>query len=383
MKGGIYSDERCPSCGGKFVDNHRDGLVCCRHRATKFSVRFGKVHQRFKSYEAACRFLTGIRFKTDEGSFDDKDYRKDKPLGFSNLIEKWIERKKAADRKPRYVKMLELVARVTSERWGNRNIREIGYADLEDFKFSLKCAAKTKENYIRALRAFWSWASDTTGIIIPKFPLDTPELGYRKTVDKGQQSEILAEIRRISSYNPKIWLAIKFLCTYIAIRPGELITLEEGNIDLGNGYLYFPHPKEKRFKSVPLIQEDIEMLAQFPKAMKPEIPFFRHVKGSGQKEGEPFGQKVLYNWWKRACMNLGINEVDLYGGTRHSSARALRARFSPEQIKRATMHSTSKAFERYFRVESDEVRTIYETGNALVTKKAPTKNAKVLNLKDK
>ncbi len=56
---------------------------------------------------------------------------------------------------------------------------------------------------------------------------------------------------------------------------------------------------------------------------------------------------------------MGIADVDLYGGTRHSSARALRKHFSPEQIKRATMHSTNKAFERYFQIESDDVRMIY------------------------
>jgi hypothetical protein len=50
----------------------------------------------------------------------------------------------------------------------------------------------------------------------------------------------------------------------------------------------------------------------------------------------------------------------LYGGTRHSSAIALRKYRTPEEIKRATMHSTNKAFERYFRIESDDLRGIYE-----------------------
>ena len=61
----------------------------------------------------------------------------------------------------------------------------------------------------------------------------------------------------------------------------------------------------------------------------------------------------------KACKNLGIEGVDLYGGTRHSSAKALRAYRTPEEIKRATMHSTNKAFERYFQIESDDLRKIY------------------------
>lgn len=51
--------------------------------------------------------------------------------------------------------------------------------------------------------------------------------------------------------------------------------------------------------------------------------------------------------------------MDLYGGTRHSSAKALRHFCSPEEIKRATMHSTNKAFERYFNIESEDLRNIY------------------------
>ena len=65
-------------------------------------------------------------------------------------------------------------------------------------------------------------------------------------------------------------------------------------------------------------------------------------------------------------MNLGIEGVDLYGGTRHSSASALRAYRTPEEIRRATMHSTNKAFNRYFAMESDDLRSIYEdTGNVI------------------
>jgi len=93
----------------------------------------------------------------------------------------------------------------------------------------------------------------------------------------------------------------------------------------------------------------------------PEMPFFRHVEGiKGCAENKPFGEKYFYKWWVKACKKLGIEGVDLYGGTRHSSAIALRKYRTPEEIKRATMHSTNKAFERYFRIESDDLRDIYK-----------------------
>lgn len=132
--------------------------------------------------------------------------------------------------------------------------------------------------------------------------------------------------------------------------------------------------KEKH-KTVPLLDEDVELIKEFPKAF-PELHFFRHVKGiSGCKEGTPFGEKYFYKWWVRACNDLGIEGVDLYGGTRHSSAIALRKFRTPEEIRRATMHSTNKAFERYFRIESDDLREIYKDTQRKV------KKGKVVNFK--
>ncbi|MFC1815986.1 hypothetical protein ACFL0M_08595, partial [Thermodesulfobacteriota bacterium] len=47
--------------------------------------------------------------------------------------------------------------------------------------------------------------------------------------------------KRISySINPKIWLGIKFLSTYINLRPGELISIKEGHIDFERGMIFIP-----------------------------------------------------------------------------------------------------------------------------------------------
>jgi hypothetical protein len=97
MKGGIYSDEHCLVCGGRLSDNHLTALACPKHpksKATSHVVRFGDITKRFKSYKEASRFLTGLRFKIDENTFDERDYRRDNPLGFMNLSAKWLECKK-------------------------------------------------------------------------------------------------------------------------------------------------------------------------------------------------------------------------------------------------------------------------------------------------
>ena len=68
----------------------------------------------------------------------------------------------------------------------------------------------------------------------------------------------------------------------------------------------------------------------------------------------------------RACDNLGIKGVDLYGVTLHSAFRELRKYRTPEEITVGSMHSTNKAFERYFQVEPNNRRNIYrdmQSGN--------------------
>ena len=82
---------------------------------------------------------------------------------------------------------------------------------------------------------------------MPDFPEINYELGWRQTVDKDTQQAIINEVYGISyNLNPKIWLGIKWLATYIAIRPTELINLKEKDISPDSGYLFIPNPKEKK-----------------------------------------------------------------------------------------------------------------------------------------
>lgn len=125
---------------------------------------------------------------------------------------------------------------------------------------------------------------------------------------------------------------------------------------------------------MPLLDEDIELIKSLPRGM-PGLPFFRHHSGiSGVKAGQQFGPRYLYKWWKKACDSLGIVGIDLYGGTRHSTALALREFATPEQIRRASMHGTNKAFERYFRVEKNEILDIYQ----FAAKTTSNNNQKIL-----
>lgn len=59
---------------------------------------------------------------------------------------------------------------------------------------------------------------------------------------------------------------------------------------------------------------------------------------------------------------MGVFGVDLYGGTRHSSVTDLGKYFSPEEIKtKGTLHSTNKAFDRYFQIKPEDSIKICQT----------------------
>jgi len=391
MKGGIYSRQKCEICGGTFKNDGKKSLYCPVHpnqKATSFVIYFQGVYRRFKDYDNAHQVLEGLRFKYREGTFDKRDYQKDNPLSFDHLSEQWLDFKQKTIKHKSFKNLSNYIARA-SRSFGNKNIKEIGYAQIEDFLWGQDVSDKTRANMKSALHDFWMWLRKRKVIRpheVPEFPEVSFELGYRKVIDKETQENILGEIYRLTyQINPKIWLGIKWLCTYISIRPGEMASLKEENIDLGNGYLMFPQPKEKRMKVVPILEDDVAILRLFPVAI-PSISFFRHMKGiQGVKEGESFGEKYFYKWWVKACKNLGIEGVDLYGGTRHSSARALRQYCSPEEIKRATMHSTNKAFERYFQIESDDLREIYSKTIAVkntLKKSSDSKKANILIFKD-
>lgn len=249
--------------------------------------------------------------------------------------------------------------------WGNSNVKEIQYGEIEDFLLGqADLAAKTRNNIKSALSSFWTWLRKRrviTGQEVPEFPEVPFELGFRKLVDKETQQRIIEEVKRLTSdLNLKIWLGIKWLCTYVNVRPGEMIKVKEGDILLDQGLILIPHPKEKKPKAVVLLDEDLEALREFPRAF-PHVQFFRHAGGvKGTTPGQPFGEKYFWKWWKRACDNLGIKGVDLYGGTRHSSATALQEYFSPEEFKEATMHGTNSAFQRYFRIDIRKLKAVYE-----------------------
>ena len=361
MTGGIYSDQRCPFCGSTLKDDLKSAVCCPNHPeviAKKLRVKFRGVSRRCGSYAEANRFLLFLRFRSDEGTFDPREYRANNPIGFETLALKWLEiRRSEVGREgisPNTYRALEDGIHRGIAAFKQKPVNQFLLVDFQVFLAGLNIKGKSKHNYLETIKQFFRWLR-TNKLIreLPEFPAVRFELARRKTLDKDTQLRVLDEVRRISDL--KTWLGIRFLATYINIRPEECRNIREGDIDLKQREITIPRSKEKRSKLVYLIDEDVHILAHLPVAIDKSLFFFRHANG------KRFGRKHFYKVWKRACRNLRIEDVDLYGGTRHTSARALRKHYTPEQIRAASMHSTDRSFERYFWQEGDDLRKIYDT----------------------
>jgi integrase len=332
-------------------------------------VRYASITKRFDNYPAALQFLTGLRFQEGSGQFDARDYQvKAKPLSFRRLSTEWLA-VKASTVRPKTLGCIKNAMEHAENAFGDANIKSIQYAHIEDFMGSLNLAPKSKANTLAILKQFWSWTVSRYDILPMKaWPvLSAPQMRFRATVSIYDQELILAEVKKITATTrPRSWLAIKWLMTYISVRPGEMIDLKECHVDRKRGLLIIPAliAKERKDKVVPLLDEDRELIANFPLCFDPNTPFFRHT--SGQYAGQVLGKKRLYRDWKTACTALGIEGVDLYGGTKHSTAMGLRSVATPEEIKSLTLHSTSAAFHRYFQTSGEALRELQGRRHRLV-----------------
>jgi hypothetical protein len=126
--------------------------------------------------------------------------------------------------------------------------------------------------------------------------------------------------------------------------------VKEKDINIVENWIVFPHPKEGKPKHIHLLQEDAQLIREhWQEKGEPNQYFFRHIASrSGIQVGDQFGKKYFRKYWKKACETLGVDEVLLYAGTKHTTVTALGKSMTPEQIKRSVTGHVSKAFERYF-----------------------------------
>ena len=196
-------------------------------------------------------------------------------------------------------------------------------------------------------------------------------MALRKTIDLKTQDAV---IENIKEHEPlRVWICVKWLATDIKVRPSEMLSIIEKDIDQEHGIVLVRDTKEGHSKMFPLTDEDLSLVRRLPLAFNPETPFFRHDGRRGHTmSGGRFSRQMIWAAWKRACVRLGIEGVDLYGGTKHSTASGMRDFFTYEGVRKMTGHTTNKAFGRYIQLEGVALKSLYEAvGRApnLITRK--------------
>ena len=364
--GGIYTDEKCPICGGRLCDNAKDGLYCKTHpeqKAKTFRIQFKGLDRRFKDYDNASQTLEGWRYKFREGLFDKRDYRKDNPLGFETLATEWLkdyqDKVDQGDMTRKSFRCIEGYVKRISVEWGNRNVKSLAELELKqlDKSLSREYSSKTVNDIFIYLKSFFKWAKKyyIKSLEIPEFPEISVKMKFRKPITKEDQFRIIDEIKRIAP--EKVHLAILWLATYPAIRPGEMQSLRECDIDLNLGkFVFLKHKTSDKtgVKMVSMLPEDIEIARSMLSVSELRmLPFFR-LPGKRTQ----FCNSMLGFYWRRACANLKIEGTSLYPGTKHSSIMALRKKYSPESIKKI-VQINSDAFDRYLQMDESDERELF------------------------
>lgn len=369
MKGRIYTAQKCFHCQSSLNSVEGRGfLQCDQHQDQRWTgtcrVRFGRDHtKRFLTVLEAERHLTYLRVQTDQGIFDQREWAKDQPLSFLTLREKFIQSKKRSGITPKQIGHIKRVLETAGKPWDLMQIKDIAEGEIDDsLSADHGISNKTLSNWKTVLHNFWVWVvrreKRRSKLEMPEFPDIHFTMEMKTVVSIEDPQAILAEVKRISwDYNPRIWLGIKLLSIYPRVRPGEMLNVKEGHINLKENWIVFPHPKEKEPKFIHLLPEHAELIKEIRK-MSPAMPnvyFFRHFKTQGGvKVGAKFGRRQFNLGWKRACENLGIEGVGVYAVTKHSTVTALGKIMSPEQIKHNVTGHTSDAFQRYFLPDHNE-----------------------------
>lgn len=365
MTGTLHSDQKCRLCGSTFKhDMNRQGLFCPNHpeefATGDFQIRLGtNITRRRQTYYEAYRILTGYRYEKDHGKFDERDYIKVSTLRLPEAIDEWLTDKKGSEITHKHVQAhINHMSRAI-EFWGDIDIKLITTREVRRFlSFPHKnkqtgepLSAKTKNDIRSSLHDLLKWHCDNDETMkMPKFPKKLrKQRTQRNILTIEEQEMVLQELKRISyDINPKIWLGVLLLTRLINTRPGELIKVREKDILLDSRTICIRETKEDRGEEgkFGLLAEDdiVTELGKHVCPSSPELRFFRHNSGrGGVKVDSPFGDKYLKTWWDKACENLGIQGVDLYGGTRHTTIMALIiAGYSPEEVQRGGAETKSQ-----------------------------------------
>lgn len=378
MKGGIYTKEHCPVCGGKFVNTGTD-LICPQHltrpRRVFVAIYNKALHkhvlitsdpdtrQVFTSYAQAERLLTIIRRDIDKlRDFDATRYvaKKIQPFRFENWSKAWLEKKEIEVEKgllsPSYLKALRVYVTKCRDFFVGMDIRDIGTKQVYEFHLSLRGAPHYQKNILAALEKMlkdaFLWGDIGSMPHFPKIDVPEPEL---RTIDLDLQDSV------ISSIPDQMDRAFVLFTAREMVRPSETRALQWQDVDLKHDRVIIrrhfslnqirPATKAKQIKCLPLDAEVKAALEALPRHFLSPFVFW---KG---KSGRPFSESWARKVWKKVADPMGVT-VSFYQGTRHSSATAAADRVGVDATQEFLHHASRKMTERYVKQNPDRLKKV-------------------------
>lgn len=397
----IRTKEYCPICRQKFTHIQKLGFICAQHktiprkyyldfswkgrRIRLFSDQYGKP---LDSYNRALVLKSRIETESENHQFDPSRYvgADLKDYIFETRIDAWFGSKmirvEDGELAQSYTSRLKIyIDRYYMPFFRGRDVREIRTIDIKKFQETLsdhakdqlkKLSPKYKRNIIDALENFFNIQVQEEVIKDkPVFIKDTIAKPKTRWCRRALQDSIISAV-------PDAHRPIFFLLTRQGIRPGEAVALQWRDIDMTAGTVLIRRTESLRkikeqtkgkVETYRLLHPDLLlMLKTFPPRF-PKDYIFLNVN-----TGRPYRVNNLEGIWNKACAKVGVDNITLYEGTRHSVASQAATRgVSLFKIGEVLGHSDKRTTERYAKMDvSDQIEVFESPSPAAVTKLSPS-----------
>jgi integrase len=349
------------SMAGKLRKNRGKWYIDLWWQGRRLSIYSDNQGYPFGTSQAhADRMLAHIRYEIDNSLFDPKNYTKKdlRELWFVTYAEKWYARQITRGRwaKGSQVQFGYMLRNHLIPFFGNKSIRDIRAAHIEDFLISLKVAPKTQQNILGLLHNIIKDAFIREDIKrIPPFPTISVPDPKIKWIDKEQQHRILEQVKH-PTYRTLFLFLMKQGC-----RPNEARALRWGNINWKREQVeisaamdhgeYRDSTKEGDVRILPLHPEVVEALRKIP----------RHISGYVfTTTGKPINDVWLRKVWRKAATAVGI-DISLYQGTKHSAAtQAVNAGTRLEVVQAMLGHKDAKSTKKYAKLVTNTLKDFWD-----------------------
>ena len=318
----------------------------------------------FTSQRHAERVLERIRSEVDTGTFDPRDYlpKKLEPLKFENYAKQWLvhyDRRLEKDEiAPTYHRMLRLyIIEYFTPFFGSKDIRHITTGDIVRFQDNLpdRLSIKTHKNILGALGKLFSdaheWGDIEKKPRFPKFEVPEPDWNW---INREIQDLVLSAI-------PSLDRPIFLFLTREGTRPMEAAAVQFQDIDFESDRVLIRRAfsggrirstKTKKQRGIPLDPEVKQMIQSMPRPLRADQFVF-------MKRGRPYSSNILYKTWRNACKKVGVENIHLYAGSRHSVAsQAANRGVSIHKIAAVLGHSDLKTTQRYTHLDVNSLREV-------------------------